>query len=214
MHIRIVCLLMGCFLCATIARAAFVSGVETFDGTTKDTTTWEYYDPLGVIAQNGKLTVNATQAPGTFEEADITTRSLRIGIGGFVQADVTVHSKVTTDSQHGVAVYPQVFLTNNSAGASDSILSDSAYLHVYENFFSTSTTSFIFGGYFTNRSNDATAFGPAPKFDTTYQLRIDRLSATSVKFTENGTSFTQTVPSNSAALCVVLVGLECGRGFR
>jgi hypothetical protein len=202
------------WFCITDARANFVNGVETFNGTVKDTTTWEAYDPLGILTQNGKITINAIQHPEYFEDADLTTRLLRIGVGGFVQADVTVHSKVVTpDASQSPADSAYLILTNNSAGTGDFTLFDTYYLSNSENFFSFNSTSFFTGGYHSNGGGQGIGYGGTPTFDVTYQLRIDRLSATSVKFTQNGSSVTQTVPSNSAPLFVSLAASEVVADF-
>lgn len=88
------------------AAAAFTGGVEPFDGTTLDPVTWEEtVPPGGTIAQDGVLTVDGGGTPDG-PEADVTTRTARLGIGDTVsvrllQCDESIGALYLTDDSEG-----------------------------------------------------------------------------------------------------------------
>jgi hypothetical protein len=78
-------------LSASRAGAAFVNGVETFAGTTRDTDTWVAHDNNGGpdgISQNNGLTLNNPLSPSfpTF----YYTKLMTVGVGQGVTADVNL----------------------------------------------------------------------------------------------------------------------------
>src|SRR5437773_2377401 len=89
---------------AAVARAAFVDGVERFDGTVKDLTTWEQYPASGAgITQNNALSITLAGY------RDYTTRTTKVGIGQRVTAEVTV----TTPSEPDTIYRAALLLTTN-----------------------------------------------------------------------------------------------------
>ncbi len=109
-HSRVLaCVLWATWSCAR-AQAAFVSGTETFDGTARDTATWEMWPSSGGnISQNDALLLKSI--------SDYTTRSFPVGIGNKVRADVTL----------GQAYNAVLYLTSNSGGTAQETALDSAY---------------------------------------------------------------------------------------
>lgn len=92
------------------AGAAFVSGVETFDGTVKDTTTWEEFTDTGTsISQDDTLEISAFDS-GT--GADYTTKTQTVGVGEKVRYEVVI------TSANGSGSRVVLGLTNNSGGTS------------------------------------------------------------------------------------------------
>jgi len=74
------CLLL---LISVTVQAAFVNGIESFDGSVKDTATWEEWIMDGVygsVTQNDALTIASC--------ADYTTKAVTVGIGQAVSVEV------------------------------------------------------------------------------------------------------------------------------
>src|SRR2546430_1369483 len=70
------------FFNASHAVAAFVDGVERFNGTTKDLTTWEQFPVSGSgITQSDALNITGSG------DRDYTTRGIKVGIGQRVTAE-------------------------------------------------------------------------------------------------------------------------------
>lgn len=90
-----------------VARGAFVNGIEHFDGTVKDAATWsEYKDGTGnLISQSNQLIINTA----TGFHAEYRSRSVTVGVGGFVQVKATLTG---VSSEPGEA--PRVFLALNA----------------------------------------------------------------------------------------------------
>src|SRR5688572_6533039 len=82
-----VALLLVCL--ASAARADFVNGVETFDGTVKDNTTWQEYVPAGYtpVVQNSTITFPANS---TMSNTGDYTSIATVVAGQAVSADVTL----------------------------------------------------------------------------------------------------------------------------
>jgi hypothetical protein len=88
------------------ALAEFVGGVERFNGTVKDTVTWEEYVSMGeVISQNNALTIADPTGSGS-KTGDYTTRQVALLPGSSVSAKLT-------PSAPGIA---ELYLTTNSRG--------------------------------------------------------------------------------------------------
>jgi hypothetical protein len=107
---------------AAVASAGFHSGVDTFDGKTLDTQTWEPFVSTGAlthgtISQDDALFLDA---PDSGTEVDYTTRQVRIPIGGTARVDVTYLG----DGGGRLGMY----LTNNSGGTSTLTALDSHWL--------------------------------------------------------------------------------------
>jgi len=195
------------------ARGAFVNNVETFDGTSKDTTTWEEFTRGSAITQDGKLTLDASVDP-SFGHADYTTRQVTVGVGGFVQADVTVRWKRFADLSHAKADDAWVALTTNSAGAGDVIFHDSYALSTQEEFDSFDDSGYWSGNWYQASHGSGSGNVSGHPLNHTYQLRLERLSATSVRYSATNLdgsavwSTVGTVPANSSPLFVALVAIN------
>lgn len=171
-------------------QAAFVGGVETFDGTTLDNVTWQAYAAPGTtIGQNDALTISALG--GT--KGDYTTQSLQIGIGQSVSVEVT-------PVQGGYYGLTGVFLTNNSGGDSARMVDDTKFVGlVWANF-----QNRIMGymndegaeSYSTVQSSDH------PE-NSTYVYKIDRISTSQTDlsvWTTSGSQIGSTVSMDTSAL--------------
>ena len=111
-------------------KAAFVDGVETFDGSVKDTDTWEEYVFNGSgITQNDNLTIASC--------ADYTTQTVTVGIGQAVSVEVHY---ANPPGSYGDAT---LALTDNSEGTTNSTAFDTNWLYVqFEEYWGT-----VSGGY-------------------------------------------------------------------
>lgn len=112
-------------LAPAVAHAAFVDGVETFDGTTLDTATWEQLnlvDPTR-LTQDDAIRLNGSFPGGWI---DYVTREQQVGVGQSLRADITLNDI-------GGSVY--LILTNNSTGTGGGIggitIQDTALLGVF-----------------------------------------------------------------------------------
>ena len=101
------------------AKAAFVNGVERFDGTSLDLSTWERYDPaVSTFSQNDALTIS-----GNGSYSDYTTKSITVGIGQRVSAEVTLNVPPETSTIYAAAL----LLTTNSGGTGTDTFHDFRY---------------------------------------------------------------------------------------
>src|SRR5688572_14978815 len=103
--------LIGAALCAVAvrpARAGFDGGVERFDGTLKDTATWqEYVGGNEVISQNNALFITDPQGGISGNAGDYTTRHVAL----------LPESTVSARAMVGGTGLASLFRTSNSAGA-------------------------------------------------------------------------------------------------
>src|SRR5690349_3906436 len=86
------------FLVARPLHATFVNGVESFDGTTLDTTTWQFTapeNPPGTFSQNNSMTINK-QTFTSDATAKLTTKTVVITPGQAVKVQTVFNQK--TDS--------------------------------------------------------------------------------------------------------------------
>ena len=115
---------------ATSASAAFVGGVENFNGTTLDTSTWEYHENYsdGSVAQNNVLTINAPgdigYPPGHSTWANYTTTSQQVSIGETVTVKLTLKAWAAMSSG--------LFLTDNSAGTGGDVVADANWISLQQ----------------------------------------------------------------------------------
>ena len=71
----------------SLTSAAFVDGVETFDGTTLDPATWQpYTEPVGAITQDDRLILSRDLSG----RVDYVTRDVAVGIGQGVRVDFEI----------------------------------------------------------------------------------------------------------------------------
>ena len=102
------------------AHAAFVNGVERFEGPSLDTNTWEFYRRTGISHRADGLNLRIPSGAN-----DYTTRAVTVGVGGFVQADVRLNAYLAPP---GIVGLFGLYLTTNSGGTADTTDSDSEYL--------------------------------------------------------------------------------------
>ena len=104
------------------ARAAFVNGVERFEGGL-DLNTWERLRPNGLSTSSNGLNIRVLDSSN-----EITTRTLTVGVGQGVQADIRVNSYHRPDN--GLTGEVGLFLSTNTSGPSDTATSDSEYIGI------------------------------------------------------------------------------------
>jgi hypothetical protein len=155
------------------ASGAFIDGVERFDGTVKDLTTWEQYPASGSgITQNDALNITGSG------NRDYTTRSVAVGIGQRVTAEVTVTTPAETDTIYQAAL----LLTTNSTGTTKDSFFDSRFLGCQITFQDPSAQST--GRYFESIAGGNGGYGSkrfadgVPVSGATYLLSIQRDAST------------------------------------
>ena len=174
MKIQPTLLVVSALLVLRSSEAAFVNGVERFDGTAFDTTTWEqrYNNSNGGISQNNALTLDATD--GTYERGYVT-RSLQVGVGGFVRADVTFDQIAGTGS---TGDYFGLYLGTKTSTLINAL--DTAAIGLQTDAGGNSVSAEVWhngGGLGIIMLHHAQPIG------TTYTYEIDRISSTSALFT-------------------------------
>lgn len=194
-------------LSISTAQGAFI---DTFDGTSLDSSTWIPYSYNAAITQNGQLQINAynNNAGGA---ADYTTRSISVGVGGFVQADVLITNRMLTQQPYSNADEVWVGLTNDSGGTTQTAVFDSYHIDTSAEFSSTFGALGFFAEYSANGRGSGTGVGGSPAVGQPYQLRLERLSSTSIRSVvsnidgSNRQSVVYTVDANTAPLMVSLL---------
>lgn len=111
------------FAAAPLAPAAFIGGIESFNGTTKDAATWEERNGAG-ISQNDLLHLDVDGGIPGITQADYNTISQTVGVGEKVRVTVT---PLSANSSGAAAL----ILTTNSQGTAVRPLDDSRYLAVF-----------------------------------------------------------------------------------
>jgi len=164
------------FICIIphFASAAFVNGIESFDGTVKDTTTWEEYTKWGnPIYQDDKLFLENSSM-------DYTTKDITVGVGDIVRVELCSHPETTDGVTRSV-----LNLTNNSEGTNNSTYWDSRFLFIYLQF-SPSVDEFGFSvGEGSSGGSSGAYIGPEtppPSIENPYILEIERTSSTTARF--------------------------------
>jgi hypothetical protein len=112
-------LLVFLLLISVHAKGAFVNGIETFDGSAKDTDTWEEWIMDGIyggITQNDRLTIATC--------SDYTTRTITVGIHEGVSVEVYYANPL---EMRGSAT---LCLTDNSAGITNDTGFDTNRLYI------------------------------------------------------------------------------------
>jgi hypothetical protein len=105
-------------ICASVTRAGFSGGIDTFNGTTLDTSTWETFKAVpneGYVDQNNQLNINSNRFGNPIE---YTSRFATVGIGGSVTTDVTIPANARA----------VLALDSNSGGTTNYIAFDSALI--------------------------------------------------------------------------------------
>lgn len=149
--------------------AAFIDGVERFNGTSKDTTTWEEYSPMDPILQDGELIFDSIRG-------DYTTKILTIDPGETVSVELTELSVTDLSGPK----YTSLFLTSNSEGTGESTWFDSSYFSITceTDYFGSSVTfySYVGGSGIATGSLIGTYLQsyPLPTEESPYYLQIER----------------------------------------
>lgn len=166
-------------LAAIPARAAFTNGVETFNGSTLDTATWQkyaYYPENVTISQNNALNVICADTANP-AYGDYTTLSQTVAVGQRASVDVTVNS-------YNPGRSPKVYfaLTNNSLGNTGNTYRDTYRMIVF-NDKDWNVLDWEYGpwGAGAGGNFDQGTMAPQPA-GTTYHYEIQRLSASSATF--------------------------------
>jgi len=162
--------LSSVLLFGQVAQAEFIGGVEAFNGTTKDTTTWEEYTNAGSISQDDMLIVAASQGG----KADFTTKTLQVGFGQAVHAFVKEISSATFGNN-------ALLLTTNSLGTSARATDDSRLLSVQWNKSGSKIFSRISYDAGATEIDDNIATG-IDSLEDGYWFQIERLSSTEARF--------------------------------
>ena len=155
------------------ALAAFVDGVERFDGTVKDTATWEEFTtvPGCSVSQDDRLIFKTGFGS---DSIDYTTKNVTVGIGELV----TVELFPTEGAGHAL-----MYLTNNSSGHythMDSAHMSILYSHIEPYGFYDFGASAVFPGGWV--SDMFAADIPRLSLADPFILQIERTSRTSATF--------------------------------
>lgn len=160
-------LLLGLVLAwAGTAQAGFVGGVESFDGTGKDTDTWEEYTADGGSASRdyeGILQLDT--------KADYTTKTFTVGVGEYVR----VYLNANSAGYYGINC---LFLTNDSLGTTGRTVDDSRLLAVMWSNYSAK----IFSRVKIDDSEDDVDILTGQGSLNGFWFQIERLSGTEARF--------------------------------
>lgn len=156
-------------------QADFVDGVETFDGTTLDTVTWESH-AIDTISQNDELIFTNPRLRVT----EHVTRLFGIRSGERVQAEVTLDSYSTAGGS--VKGFAALVLTDNLSGSSNWFVGDDNYAAL-----ELSDSTNVLGSQIVASSQAGGPiihnFGPTGTIlGQTYLLELERLNAIDVRY--------------------------------
>jgi hypothetical protein len=162
---------------ARLAPGAFVNGIESFDGTTLDTATWEIYSSqiTKPVTQNNALTISTAN---TVIFSDYTTRSQTVKVGERVSVEVTINAYSTVG---GGGRYAALYLTTNSAGTTHNSQFDDYKIWIWND----KDFNKMYWIYGDTALNVAPLTGPmaAPQPEgTTFRYEIDRISSSEVAY--------------------------------
>lgn len=156
------------------ALAVFVNGVERFDGTVKDTTTWEEYAKYGsVVSQDNQLILDAVPS----NTMDYTTKNVMVGIGETISVELISHPEGVAESI--------LYLTTNSEGTNVFTAIDSHYLYIEYSYWPPLDEFHFVAGSGGSGSGGGIVFDkdtPPPSPGNPYILQIERTSSTSAIF--------------------------------
>lgn len=170
-------LLLGVFLafagifCHKVS-AGFVHGIEQFNGTEKDTATWEENELIvASVYQNNKLFIG-----GSWSEADYTTRNITVGVGSIVTVQLL-------EQPEGDA-WSTLYLTTNSEGTSRPTSQDDHFLFIRYLYFDFPPLEgyYLWAGSGSPGDSGGPIFGqgtPPPSSHRPLTLKIERTSSTS-----------------------------------
>ena len=186
-------------------RADFVNGVETFSGTTLDSSTWTpftlSYAPQATFTQNNGLTINgySTIYINPSERGAYETVAAPVSVGGSVWSQVTVNRAIISNS----TAWTYFWLTTNpSAYPPEPSNYDACYVAAwfsansgFNDIFA--TTQYDVGN--TMYSNGEGQFSSDPLIGTTYIFQIKPLPAANFRysvFQQSGSSSISLVGSS------------------
>lgn len=153
---------------------AFINGVEGFDGTVKDMSTWEEYLPYGgAIYQDDKLICDLSLT----RRLEYTTKTVTVGVGDIVRVELLEHPQGNAEST--------MFLTTNSEGTNKSTSFDSHYLFIEYVHWPSSDEYWFVGGSGVSGASIGQIFGivsTLPSTDNPYILEIERTTSNSAVF--------------------------------
>jgi hypothetical protein len=126
--------LFGCvalsLVAARPATAAFVGGVEQFNGTTKDPATWDEYNTFmsdNALTQNDAINFRFVLPPSPFPgsvHSDYTARTAAVGVGQGASVDVRINTATAPISA-------SFYLTDNTDGPGQSVTDDDNFLVLF-----------------------------------------------------------------------------------
>ena len=175
------------------ASGEFVGGVESFNGTAKDTITWEEHIGYSQFSQNNRLEL--VVPPTGLDICDYTTRNIMVGVGQSVS--VEIHNCQVSSAQ-GAGSNSGLYLTNDSLGTSDDTFEDSKVIGL-EYIYSSGSGSFFpcYGG---GGSFSGLGFGantPPPSFSDPYLFTITRLTGNSAYYSVHHLNTMQVIGSRT-----------------
>ena len=170
-----------CLAAARPAAGAFVNGVETFDGTTKDPATWDEYNQFdNAITQNDAINFRFVLPPSPATgsvRADYTARTAPVGVGQGASVDVRVNT-----ASAPISVW--FHLTDNTDGPDQSVFLDDNFIDLHLNQ-QVPNTAFIGRGGNGSVSGVGTSIFPVPVPLTPgaqYTLQIERPALNTARF--------------------------------
>lgn len=184
------------------AGAVFSSGwLETFDGTNIDPGTWRQVNSQ-LISQNGTAFFAAANSPGIVTE--LITTDVLLGIGGRAQVQVAINALTTTPNY---SQFAYLALSTDSSGFGTPWDSYGLFTEL--------SSAGALSGLVASTTISVTNIAPLRTFpvalNTTYSLRLERLTDTQVRYTVldgSGISIlgqvTRTLPSFTEPLYVAI----------
>lgn len=153
---------------------------ERFRGTIKDTATWTAHtEQSGAVTQNNSLFLDALNF-STASQADYTTKTAGVGVGGLVSVEVK-NTTSTTNTSLWANAKIGLILTNDSGGQGASALNDTRALSLL---WSNGANAVLAGVSDDAGLNQYTTVSSSDHpTNTNYIYQIERLSATTAKFT-------------------------------
>jgi hypothetical protein len=135
---RFVTLCACAILCAAArpAAAAFVGGVEQFNGTTKDSVTWDEFNNFmsdNAITQNDAINFQYVPPPNQFPGAvnsDYTARTDTVGVGQAASVDVRLRAVTRPAGAPFFPLHVSFYLTDNTGGPGTSSRTDDNFVEL------------------------------------------------------------------------------------
>lgn len=161
-------------LASSSALGGFIGGVERFDGTVRDTTTWSLWekDPGQVFAQNYMVRLDGYDySPRVISRAKYVTLSEQIGVGQMCRAKVTYNEMMDSFGTGGLMLTADTTLQDGYL--------DSSFLSLFN--LSSGWGNCISAGYKDNWGAGPITASQHP-VGSTYIYEIARLSSTSAMY--------------------------------